>query len=184
MSTAIFLPNFKISRNDVSQFFSKCQKICEQLDSASGVETPAHEWFWPSQTVERTDSSDEDEPEEEYDSDSEKSKSDNSNSDTGEDVDDSDERPKKRTKRKKEITATVPEENPDFTVMHIVFAQRSIGLILFFFLQFLHSQLEEQVDTLMAHLRSKYFYCLWCGVQYKDAADLDDSCPGSSKDLH
>lgn len=157
------------------------------MDSASGIETPAHEWFWPSRTVERTDSSDEDEcePEEEYDSDSEKSKSDNSNSDTGgdvDDVDDSDERPKKRTKRKKENTATVTEENPDFTVMNIVFVQRRIRLI--FPLHILHPQLEEQVDTLMAHLRSKYFYCLWCGVQYKDAADMEDSCPGSSKDLH
>lgn len=101
------------------------------MDSASGVEAPVHEWFWPSKTIGRDDSSDEDEcePEEEYDSDSEKSQSDHSNSDTAEDVDDSDERPKKRTKRKKENPVTVTEDNPDFTVMQIVFLHQRIGLI-------------------------------------------------------
>lgn len=160
------------------------------MDSANGIQSPEYDWFWPSKLVERADSSDEDErePEEEYDSDSEKSKSESSNSDTDENVDYCDERPKKRPKRKPEVPLTMPEKNPDFTVM----LQWISGICRTaveisnnnYLLLFLHLQLEEQVNTLMTHLRSKYFYCLWCGVQYKDAADIDDSCPGTSKDLH
>lgn len=104
-----------------TKFRSKCQKICEQLDSANGIETPEHEWFWQSKTVERTDSSDEDvhEPEEEYDSDSEKSKSDNSDSDASEDVDDSNDGPKKKLKRKQINPKTITTENTDFTVIYL-----------------------------------------------------------------
>lgn len=162
---------------------SKCQKICEQLDSRNGIETPEHEWFWPSKAEVRTDSSDEEdcEPEEEYDSDSEKSKTENSDSDTADGADDDDGRPKKRTKRKQQPLKR-PEEaepNAEFNV-NTSFSCGISNLKNDFF----HLQLEEQVDTLLAHLRSKYFYCLWCGVQYGDAADIEASCPDPSKDAH
>lgn len=90
------------------------------MDSSNGIETPEYDWFWPSKTVERTDSSDDDdepepEPDEEYDSDSEKSKSNDSDSDSDEDAENG-QRPQKRPKHKPENPKTVPAENPDFTV--------------------------------------------------------------------
>lgn len=41
-----------------------------------------------------------------------------------------------------------------------------------------------KLDMLRKFLRNSYFYCEYCGHQYKDAKDLMDNCPGPLKDDH
>ncbi|BGP24676.1 coiled-coil domain-containing protein 75-like protein [Rhodotorula toruloides] len=36
----------------------------------------------------------------------------------------------------------------------------------------------------LTYLRNKYNYCLWCGCQYNDRADLDANCPGEAEEDH
>lgn len=41
-----------------------------------------------------------------------------------------------------------------------------------------------KLDMLRKFLRNSYFYCEYCGHQYKEAKDLMDNCPGPLKDDH
>lgn len=46
---------------------------------------------------------------------------------------------------------------------------------------------EEEAETLLAiteHLRTKYFYCHWCGCRYDDKDELEEECPGNSAEDH
>ncbi|BGP32101.1 hypothetical protein JCM10296v2_003880 [Rhodotorula toruloides] len=36
----------------------------------------------------------------------------------------------------------------------------------------------------LTYLRNKYNYCLWCGCQYDDRADLEANCPGEAEEDH
>lgn len=36
----------------------------------------------------------------------------------------------------------------------------------------------------LEYLRSKYFYCFWCGTSYSDTSDLETNCPGPDEDAH
>lgn len=42
----------------------------------------------------------------------------------------------------------------------------------------------EQLERLTAYLRSRYFYCVWCGTKYDDAEDLSCNCPGDTSKAH
>lgn len=42
----------------------------------------------------------------------------------------------------------------------------------------------EKLGMLTAYLRTTYCYCHWCGVHYTDASDLQQNCPGETKDEH
>lgn len=42
----------------------------------------------------------------------------------------------------------------------------------------------EKLEILTLYLRRTYFYCIWCGVQFDDEKDLQDSCPGPCQDDH
>lgn len=42
----------------------------------------------------------------------------------------------------------------------------------------------EKLDMLTTYLRTTYCYCHWCGTHYEDAADLQQNCPGETKDDH
>ncbi|GAA5919075.1 hypothetical protein JCM6882_003713 [Rhodosporidiobolus microsporus] len=43
---------------------------------------------------------------------------------------------------------------------------------------------QSRLGLTLAYLRRKYNYCLWCGCQYDDAADLAQHCPGEEEELH
>lgn len=47
-----------------------------------------------------------------------------------------------------------------------------------------HFQPTEKLEMLTTYLRTSYSYCHWCGVQYEDGSDLQNSCPGPTKDDH
>ncbi|KAG1892654.1 hypothetical protein F4604DRAFT_1672625 [Suillus subluteus] len=42
----------------------------------------------------------------------------------------------------------------------------------------------DRLKLLLEYLRGKYSYCFWCGTQYGDAIDLEQSCPGPEEDDH
>jgi hypothetical protein len=35
-----------------------------------------------------------------------------------------------------------------------------------------------------AYLRSQYFYCLYCGVEYSSGEELESKCPGETEEDH
>lgn len=43
---------------------------------------------------------------------------------------------------------------------------------------------DEQLSFILDYLRTKYLYCLWCGVQYDSADDINSNCPGIEKCDH
>lgn len=139
---------------------SKCQKACQSLDLAAEVEKPQEEWYWPPKNEEQpANDSDEERntasEESEYDSDSDLSRQgDQSDSDD----DKIDKALRRRTKRQEQ-----PEEPVEAT--------NSVPI-------------EDQVNALLSYLRTKYFYCVWCGIQYNDVEDLEEKCPGLCKDDH
>ncbi|CAG7717368.1 unnamed protein product [Allacma fusca] len=42
----------------------------------------------------------------------------------------------------------------------------------------------EQLQAVTRYLRSEYFYCIWCGTNYDNEEDLENSCPGNSRQEH
>lgn len=130
------------------------------MDTSNGVNTPDYDWFWTPKNSEQQDSSedekDEGSDESEYDSDSEPS----------DDSDDNriDRAIKRRLKRREQ--QEIEPKIADTTTNESEFST------------------EKQIEMLLNYLRTKYFYCLWCGVQYKDNDDLNGNCPGIMKDDH
>jgi hypothetical protein len=49
--------------------------------------------------------------------------------------------------------------------------------------RFLQLALDRQLAQLIDYLRRNYFYCIYCGVQYRDPADLAN-CPGATREEH
>ena len=43
---------------------------------------------------------------------------------------------------------------------------------------------EEQLQMITEYLRSQYLYCLWCGITFSDLEDMNDSCPGLTREDH
>lgn len=151
------------------QFFvtSKCQKVCQSLDVAVNVEIPIEEWYWPPIHDEQTRDDSDDEPkdesdESEYDSDSELSNQENDSDD------DQIDKALRRRKKKKESTQKEKEETKEQEENE----------------EKIEVNIEDQVNTLLNHLRTKYFYCVWCGIQYNDETDINNKCPGVDKDDH
>jgi hypothetical protein len=44
--------------------------------------------------------------------------------------------------------------------------------------------IQEQFDTLNDHLRSRFNYCVWCGCRYEHDEELNEQCPGSTREAH
>lgn len=42
----------------------------------------------------------------------------------------------------------------------------------------------EKLEMLTRYLRSCYFYCIYCGTKYENAADFQTNCPGTNRDDH
>lgn len=43
---------------------------------------------------------------------------------------------------------------------------------------------KERLYVLDEYIRSKYFYCLWCGYKFNSYDDIKQNCPGNSRQLH
>lgn len=43
---------------------------------------------------------------------------------------------------------------------------------------------EEQLNFILDYLRTKYLYCLWCGIKYDTEDDINLNCPGFDKSDH
>lgn len=43
---------------------------------------------------------------------------------------------------------------------------------------------EEKLEVLTEYLRRTYFFCTWCGTKFEGKTDLEDNCPGNSRDEH
>ncbi|KAG9119705.1 hypothetical protein FRC07_005135 [Ceratobasidium sp. 392] len=48
----------------------------------------------------------------------------------------------------------------------------------------LQKSVQERLAGLLEYLRSKYFYCFWCGANYDSQEDLEQNCPGIDEDDH
>jgi DNA-directed RNA polymerase subunit RPC12/RpoP len=33
-------------------------------------------------------------------------------------------------------------------------------------------------------MREKYYFCFWCGAEYKNKEELESSCPGDTEEDH
>jgi hypothetical protein len=42
----------------------------------------------------------------------------------------------------------------------------------------------EKLEILTLYLRRTHLYCIWCGMQFDDDKDMQDACPGPSRDDH
>ena len=42
----------------------------------------------------------------------------------------------------------------------------------------------EQLKDITKYLRSRYNYCVWCGIRFEDSNDMQDSCPGTNRACH
>lgn len=42
----------------------------------------------------------------------------------------------------------------------------------------------EKLEMLTNYIRTSYNFCYWCGVRYVDLNDINDNCPGLTKDDH
>lgn len=43
---------------------------------------------------------------------------------------------------------------------------------------------QEKLEMLTCYLRNTYFYCVWCGIHYKDEKDIKNNCPGNTRSDH
>ncbi|OTF69853.1 hypothetical protein BLA29_010326 [Euroglyphus maynei] len=43
---------------------------------------------------------------------------------------------------------------------------------------------QKQLQQLDDYVRKKYFYCIWCGCRYDCRENIEQNCPGNSRQLH
>ena len=43
---------------------------------------------------------------------------------------------------------------------------------------------DEMLIVITQYLRTEHLYCIWCGITFNDSEDLQNSCPGNSRDDH
>ncbi|KAI0254315.1 hypothetical protein BJV78DRAFT_1274148 [Lactifluus subvellereus] len=50
--------------------------------------------------------------------------------------------------------------------------------------QFLRLNPTERLSRVLHYLRAEYYYCFWCGTQYKSSDEMREECPGPDEDMH
>ncbi|XP_014272647.1 G patch domain-containing protein 11 [Halyomorpha halys] len=43
---------------------------------------------------------------------------------------------------------------------------------------------QDKLEMITVYLRRTYFYCIWCGTRYDDEKDLQNECPGPTRNDH
>ena len=41
-----------------------------------------------------------------------------------------------------------------------------------------------KLNEILIYLRDKHYYCLWCGICFKNKMDMNDGCPGLERETH
>nr|CAD2145557.1 unnamed protein product [Meloidogyne enterolobii] len=45
-------------------------------------------------------------------------------------------------------------------------------------------ELDNSLSHIIGYLRREHFYCVWCGCAYSDSEDIENACPGSTRNAH
>lgn len=45
-------------------------------------------------------------------------------------------------------------------------------------------KVRERLQRVLHYMREKYYFCFWCGAEYKNKEDLEISCPGITEEDH
>ena len=43
---------------------------------------------------------------------------------------------------------------------------------------------DQMLLMVTEYLRTEHLFCIWCGITFNDADDLQNSCPGNSREDH
>ena len=43
---------------------------------------------------------------------------------------------------------------------------------------------DEMLKMITEYLRTEYLFCIWCGITFENAEDLNTNCPGNSREDH
>ena len=43
---------------------------------------------------------------------------------------------------------------------------------------------DEKLEMLIAYLRDEHSYCIYCGINFLNEKDMNDTCPGPLRDDH
>ena len=43
---------------------------------------------------------------------------------------------------------------------------------------------DEMLKIITEYLRTEYLFCIWCGITFENAEDLNSNCPGNSREDH
>uniref|UniRef100_A0A915PNV1 G patch domain-containing protein 11 n=1 Tax=Setaria digitata TaxID=48799 RepID=A0A915PNV1_9BILA len=46
------------------------------------------------------------------------------------------------------------------------------------------NEIIEKLTELTMYLRNTHFYCIWCGAQYDSKEEMENSCPGGTREEH
>ncbi|KAL3873613.1 hypothetical protein ACJMK2_036709 [Sinanodonta woodiana] len=132
----------------------KSQKVCEQLDSQSGITEPAECFFWPEALLpERM------KPKVQSDL----------------DIDEIDEGPSDQPGYSNYVVDVVEEEEEEEeseeTEEDDDDKQPELSDT-------------EKLEVLTLYLRNKHKYCVWCGTKFEDRKDMEVNCPGNTAEAH
>ncbi|CAG7849375.1 SubName: Full=Uncharacterized protein {ECO:0000313/EMBL:CCA78091.1} [Serendipita indica DSM 11827] len=50
--------------------------------------------------------------------------------------------------------------------------------------EFLQQPAKVRLERVLGYMREKYFFCFWCGTEYKSQEDMNTSCPGETEEMH
>jgi hypothetical protein len=45
-------------------------------------------------------------------------------------------------------------------------------------------EMQNKLQQITDRLRTKYFFCIWCGIRFESESDLTRECPGDTRALH
>lgn len=43
---------------------------------------------------------------------------------------------------------------------------------------------DQMLLVITQYLRTEHLFCIWCGITFNDTEDLENSCPGNSREDH
>ena len=148
--------SLKLKSRRIESDLFRAQKACRQLDMSKEITEPVEIWFWPK---------------------------------------------------------TIPEAPGIFIVLFKIFWNFNLQLQLFVYtlseevqddndeirIQEIHEEDNDDVDeeeeeiefppdqmllVITQYLRTEHLFCIWCGITFNDTEDLENSCPGNSREDH
>lgn len=145
----------KVILKQIEGDLRKSQRMCERFDSDNNILQPVEKWYWFS-----TDPENEDKNSQKF---------------------------KQTVKRNYDNgTAIDSERCMDYDQTHMNFnsSESDENDENDDELPSLNLSMSEKLWDLTTYLRNKYMYCIWCSVQYDDEDDLQETCPGRTREVH